>query len=282
MDKSALDTTNPAHPDLLTHLAIVVPTSYELAPYLRLWPHLKIIRSEPWEIYQIEVGELTVKLIVSYIGPANAAAATERLITLDDRPQTILHGGAAGAINNALMPGDIVLGSEVKTVCSREILEVRRSLLLSASSIRYLKNKEAVHADSLLADEVLLKRACRIALQLCDSLDPWSGPGWPATIPKRKAQATLGALGSQDGWTKSKAELNFLATTFGVETEDMESAYVAQIAAMHDIPFLGVRVVSNNEHIGTLAKAEILPAIGLAAERAAMVICSLVEDLGSP
>jgi nucleoside phosphorylase len=282
VDNPEIATTNPAHPDRLEHLGIVVPTSIELAPYLRLWPHLRIFRAAPWEIYQAEVGQLKVKVIVSYIGPANAAAATERLITLTDRPQTILHGGAAGAINSLLMPGDIVLGSEVKPLCSREILEVRRSLLLSASPIRYLKDHEPVHVESLPADEILLKRACRIALQLCDASAPWSGPGWPEDIEKRKARATLGALGSQDGWTKSKAELSFLATTFGVETEDMESAYVAQIAAMHDIPFLAIRVVSNNEHIATLTTSEIMPAVGLAADSAARVICTLVEDLGNP
>ncbi len=261
------------------HLGIVVPTSYELAPYLKRWPELKIVRSAPWEIYQIDIGPLTVTVIVSYIGPANAAAATERLITMEDRPQAILHGGAAGAINSLLMPGDIVLGSSIKTLCSREILEVRKSLLLSASAIRYLKASEPVHVESLQADEILLNRACRLALQLCETMEPWGGPGWPENIPKRRAQATLGTLGSQDGWTKNKLELNFLATTFGVDTEDMESAYVAQIAAKHDIPFLAARVISNNEHLATLSKAEILPAIGLAAERAAMVICGLVEDL---
>ena len=282
MDDSDTATTNPAHPDLLENIGIVVPTSFELAPYLKLWPHLKIVRSAPWEIYQTEVGQLSVTVIVSYIGPANAAAAAERLITLDQRPQTILHGGAAGAINSLLMPGDIVLGSEVKALCSREVLEVRRSLLLSASAIRYLKANEPVHVDSLPADEILLGRACRLALRLCDSFGYWTGPGWPPTIEKRLAQAALGTLGSQDGWTKSKTELNFLATTFGADTEDMESAYVAQIAAKHGIPFLAVRAVSNNEHVATLTRAEILPAIGLAAERAAAVICALVEDLGNP
>jgi nucleoside phosphorylase len=175
-----------------------------------------------------------------------------------------------------------VLGSEVKTLCSKEILEVRRSLSLTASAIRYLKASEPIHVDSLPADEVLLDRACQIALRICDTASPWSGPGWPDSIAKRRPKATLGTLGSQDGWTKSNAELTFLATTFGVETEDMESAYVAQIAAKHGIPFLALRVISNNEYIATLAKAEILPAVGLAAEQAAMVICALAEDLGHP
>ncbi|MBS1995474.1 MAG: 5'-methylthioadenosine/S-adenosylhomocysteine nucleosidase [Cyanobacteria bacterium SZAS LIN-2] len=263
----------------LAHVGIVIPTSFELAPFFEIWPQLETISEIPWQIYRTTIGALTVDIIVSYIGPANAAAATERLITREESPQIILHGGAAGAINSALLPGDIILGRSIKTVCSREILAVRQSLLLSASAIRYLKDGRPVHIDNLPGDAHLLQLATTVARDVCKKCPPWDGPGWPKSVSKRPSQATCGTLGSQDGWTKSVDELAFLATTFGVDSEDMESAYVAQIAAKHDIPCLAVRVVSNNEHTGTLAKDEILPAIGLAAQRAAMVICGLVDAL---
>jgi len=267
----------------LTHVGIVVPTSFELEPYFELWPQLETICESPWQIYETTVGsgdsKITVQLIVSYIGPANAAAATEKLMNQTEPPQVILHGGAAGAINSTLMPGDVVLGRTVKTLCSQEILAVRQSLLLSASAIRYLKDGRPVHIDNLPADLNLLQAAELIATKVCSDSAPWDGPGWPKDMTKRASLATCGTLGSQDGWTKSQDELKYLATTFGVDTEDMESAYVAQIAAKHDIPFLAVRVVSNNEHTGTLSKEEILPAIGSAARRAATVICGLVDTL---
>jgi len=269
----------------LTNIGIVVPTSFELEPYFEIWPQLETVSESPWQIYETSVGngdaKIKVRLIVSYIGPANAAAATEKLMTLPEPPQIILHGGAAGAINSTLMPGDIVLGRTVKTLCSQEILAVRQSLLLSASAIRYIKDGRPVHIDNLPADINILQTAEKIATQVCDELPPWSGPGWPANVERRAARAICGTLGSQDGWTKSTAELKYLATTFGVDSEDMESAYVAQIAAKHDIPCLAVRVVSNNEHTGTLAKDEILPAIGQAAKRAALVICGIAQQLAT-
>jgi len=269
----------------LTHVGIVVPTSFELEPYFELWPQLETVCESPWQIYETTVGnddcKIKVQLIVSYIGPANAAAATEKLMNQPEPPQVILHGGAAGAINSTLMPGDIVLGRTVKTLCSQEILAVRQSLLLSASAIRYIKDGRPVHIDNLPADLNLLQTAEKIAAKVCSDLPPWDGPGWPRGMDKRASRAICGTLGSQDGWTKSANELQYLATTFGVDTEDMESAYVAQIAAKHDVSCLAVRVVSNNEHTGTLSKEEILPAIASAARRAATVICGIVEALAA-
>ena len=267
--------------EFATQLAIVVPTNFELAPYQKIWPSLASISVDPWEIYKIDIGKIAVSIIVSYIGPANAAAATERLMTQEQPPQVILHGGAAGAIKSSLMPGDIVLGKEIKTICSREILAVRQSLLLSASAIRYLQNGKPVHKDSLQGDATLLGKANLIAQRLCAEAQPWDGPGWPVDIIKRPPLVSQGCLGSQDGWTKNQEQLKFIATTFGADTEDMESVYVAQIAAKHNIPFLAVRAISNNEHIATLAKTEIFPAVGLAAKKAAQVICGLVEELGT-
>jgi nucleoside phosphorylase len=274
-------TTQKAQTGHTPSLAIVIPTSFELAPFLRLWPELRQTSDQPWETYQLSTDKVTVNIIVSYIGPANAAAATERIIVTHQgvhRVEAILHCGAAGAIKPSLMPGDIVLGSEVKTICSKEILAVRKSLLLSASAIRYLKGGKPVHVDSLAGAPNLLAAAATCGADICAEKSPWSGPGWPDSIPKRPSQISLGCLGSQDGWTKSAEELDFIATTFGVDTEDMESAYVAQIAAKHEIPFLAVRVISNNERIATLAKNEILPAVELAAERAALLISKLVEQ----
>ncbi|MBU6455887.1 MAG: hypothetical protein KGS72_29215, partial [Cyanobacteria bacterium REEB67] len=141
-----------------------------------------------------------------------------------------------------------------------------------------LKGGKPVHVDSLVGAPTLLAAAAKIGADICTQTAPWSGPGWPDSIPKRPSQISLGCIGSQDGWTKKAEELDFIATTFGVDSEDMESAYVAQIAAKHEVPFLAVRVISNNERVATLEKREILPAVELAAERAALLISKLVEQ----
>jgi len=211
---------------------------------------------------------------MSYIGPANAAAATERLIA-EFQPDVILHGGCAGAINPELMPGDIVIGKSYRILCSRHILEVRKSLLLTAKPIRYTQDGEAVHLDQIKADAALFGLAMNAAEKSVQDDNFWTEGGWPPQVAKRGAKVLAGTLGSQDGWTKGKDELEFLRTEFGVDTEDMESAYVAQIAAKHEVPFVAVRAISNNEHIQTLQKAEILPAVKAAAARAGKALYEL-------
>jgi nucleoside phosphorylase len=57
---------------------------------------------------------------------------------------------------------------------------------------------------------------------------------------------------------------------------------VAQIAAKHSVPFVAVRAISNNEHIQTLQKSEILPAVKAASVRAGKALYELTSILHDP
>lgn len=264
-------------PETLSHVGIVFPTSWELQPFSNLLPELNLESAKPWEIYSAQLDSLRITVIVSYIGPANAAAATERLIMAS--PEVILHGGSAGAINPDLMPGDVVIGKHYKILCSKPILEARRTMLLTNKAIRYLRNGNNIHLEQLDAPARLLELAQQAAASVADKHPVWTAGGWPNTIPRRAPNTMAGTLGSQDGWTKGREELDFIRAEFAVDSEDMESAYVAQIAAKHAVPFLAVRAISNNEYVGTLQKQEIFPAVTAAALRAAEVLASMCRRL---
>jgi len=258
------------------HIGIVIPTSFELEPLLLLLPHLTLQQNSPWQIYQGNSGNLKISLVLSFIGPANAAAATEYLIGLG--PELILHGGAAGAIDSSLLPGDIVFGAAAKIICSREVLAVRKTLLLATTAIRYLKEGEAVHLEELPGDRRLLALALAAAPALAQ-LPPWQGPGWPAGECTRPLKVVLDTIGSMDGWTKGSAQLEFVRQNFQVAAEDMESAYIAQVAAIHGVPQLAVRAISNNEYRQTLAKNEIIAAVKAAAQNVASAIKAIIDAL---
>lgn len=260
-------------------IGIVVPTSFELAPLLELIPELKPIAKSPWQIYSAELPGVELTAIISFIGPANAAAATEHLIgrNTNSNLDLILHGGAAGAINESLLPGDMVLGAAMKIICSEETLAVRKTLLMATTSIRYLKDGEAVRLDQLPGDNKLLEQGLATSAKLKAKFSKWSGPGWPKEIEDREPRLIAGVVGSLDGWTKGLAQLNFVRHNFAVDAEDMESAYIAQVAAIHGIANLAIRAISNNEYVQTLEKNEIIPAVQAAAQRVAFVIKELVE-----
>ncbi len=261
------------------HIGIVVPTSFELAPLLELIPELKPVAKSPWQIYSAKLPGVDLTVIISFIGPANAAAATEHLIgrNPDANLDFILHGGAAGAINESLLPGDLVLGAAVKIICSEETLAVRKTLLMATTSIRYLKDGEAVRLDQLLGDNKLLEHGLAASAKLQAIFPNWRGPGWPKEIADREPRLIAGVVGSLDGWTKGLAQLNFVRDNFAVDAEDMESAYIAQVAAIHGIANLAIRAISNNEYVQTLEKNEIIQAVQAAAQRVAFVIKELVD-----
>lgn len=175
-----------------------------------------------------------------------------------------------------------LLLAQPKILCDQQTLEVRKSLLLSQSPIRFIKDGVATYLSQLDADEQLLEAAQaagnawqRKAADQEQSY--WSGPGWPEAEKPRSAKVRCGAIGSLDGWTKGLENLNFIRDTFNVDAEDMESAYIAQIAAIHSIPFLSVRAISNNEYRSTLARDEIIPAVRQAASRAAQIVIDTVQ-----
>ncbi len=258
-------------------VGFVIPTKIELQAYFGHFPGLHLIEKHPWEWYSASHQGVELLFIVSYIGPANAAAATERLMSF--APDAVLHSGSAGAMNPELMPGDIVIGRSYKPLCSPSILEARKSLLLSNKGIRFSQDGEGVHVEQLEADGNLLGVSAVALEKAMPKLQAWSAAGWPAAQSRRVPKAVFACLGSQDGWTKDKRELDFIRAEFGVDCEDMESAFVAQIAAKHRVPFLAVRGISNNEYLGTLEKGEIIPAVREAASNAACIAACIAAEM---
>jgi adenosylhomocysteine nucleosidase len=53
-------------------------------------------------------------------------------------------------------------------------------------------------------------------------------------------------IGSSDVWNDEIDRVAWFHTTFGTAVEEMETASAAQIASLFNVPFLGIRVVSDN------------------------------------
>jgi adenosylhomocysteine nucleosidase len=47
-------------------------------------------------------------------------------------------------------------------------------------------------------------------------------------------------------WNNELDRINFFHTRYGTSVEEMEAASVAQIAQQFNVPFLGIRILSNN------------------------------------
>ncbi|MCR5833110.1 MAG: hypothetical protein K6G55_00430 [Selenomonadaceae bacterium] len=56
----------------------------------------------------------------------------------------------------------------------------------------------------------------------------------------------VGTIGSQDTWNENIDLITFLREKYSVSCEEMETASAAQICKIADIPFIGIRTISNN------------------------------------
>jgi adenosylhomocysteine nucleosidase len=62
----------------------------------------------------------------------------------------------------------------------------------------------------------------------------------------QKGRVVEGVIGSSEIWNSEIDRIQRFHDTFGTTVEEMETASAAQIAGLFEIPFLGIRVVSNN------------------------------------
>jgi len=61
-----------------------------------------------------------------------------------------------------------------------------------------------------------------------------------------KGRVVEGVIGSSEVWNSELDRIQRLHDEFGSTAEEMETASVAQVAGLLNIPFLGIRVLSNN------------------------------------
>ena len=62
----------------------------------------------------------------------------------------------------------------------------------------------------------------------------------------RKGRVVEGVIGSSEIWNSEIDRIQHFHDEFGTTAEEMETASAAQIAGLFQIPFLGIRVLSNN------------------------------------
>lgn len=65
-----------------------------------------------------------------------------------------------------------------------------------------------------------------------------------------KGKVVEGTIGSADVWNNEVDRIKWFHTKYGTSVEEMEGAAAAQIAKAYDVPFLGIRVLSNNKTNG--------------------------------
>lgn len=209
------------------------------------------------------------------IGMANAAAATEAVIARY-HPAAIFNYGCSGAHRPYLLPGDLVIGSRVVAV-DRVTVEADGSE--KYEGMLYLHAGIPKKVDYLLAESSLLALATHKATMLEGQHEPWPlESGWPPSIPHRSPQHVIGTISSSDRWNQSPERIRRLVAQHDSMCEDMEAAAIALICASHNVPFLSIKDISNNELLRTTDEHFFIETEGQLGRRASVLTLALLND----
>lgn len=178
------------------------------------------------------------------IGMANAAAATEAVIERY-HPTFILNYGCCGSHRLDLLPGDLVIGSRL-IASDRVIIEAdgyERYV-----GMWYLYHGIQKKVEYLSCPPFLLDLAMQTATILEGTHEPWPLIArWPSSVPHRSPQVHIGTITTSDRWNRAVNRISHLATQYDSICEDMEATAIALICASHNVPFIAIKDISNNE-----------------------------------
>jgi adenosylhomocysteine nucleosidase len=170
-------------------------------------------------------------------GMENAAAATV-LAAEHFHPIAILNQGTAGGHIPDLHVYDIVLGTQAVNLGSFKTgyrVRGRGSDVAEWSPLDLMRTDGSAGQDPnartmrrFVADENLLAVARDVRGRY------------------RRGRVLDGVIGSSEVWNSEIDRIERFHDQFGTMAEEMETASSAQIAGLFQIPFLGIRIVSNN------------------------------------
>lgn len=197
--------------------------------------HPRVERVASWNFWHGTIDGYPVIVSKTNKGTANAAAATT-LAVERFRPLAIINQGTSGGHDPALHVYDIVIGTAALNIGAFKTphLEAGRGSEPAKWQPRDLRLEGSAGAATVQtltrfdADSNLLAVA--------------RGVGSSYT----RGRVMDGVIGSSDMWIDEVDFVTHLHETYGTSVEEMETAAAAQVAAAWQVPFLGIRILSDN------------------------------------
>jgi len=216
------------------HTDLMKPADEKLAAALANASEDKV---QGWTFWRGTIDGYPVVVSKTLKGLANAAAATA-IAAERYHPLAIINQGTAGGHEPGLHVFDIVLGTESVNLGSFKTGFRARgagSNLADWAPLDLMRSDGSAGTDPsarnmrrFRGDEALLAAART------------------ARGRYQKGQVVEGVIGSSEIWNSELDRIERFHTEFGTTAEEMETASAAQIAGLFQIPFLGIRIVSNN------------------------------------
>ena len=205
-------------------IAVLCPMSCEYSTLLSLVEEAREYNDGLFTFCECTVDSYPMILVKCGIGMVNAAAATALCIKKYS-PSCIINQGTAGAHDEELKVNDIILAERLVEICN--YCSEPRGKGEGVNTESWVPLPSAIKRGEMHSDEKLLSLA--------------------EEVPYKYGRVRRGCVGTGDGWNREYDRIAFLHSSLGTDCEEMESYAVAQVCAMFGVPFLGIRVISNNE-----------------------------------
>jgi len=217
--------------------------------------------------YVFRVGTLSGRPVVvgrTAAGKVNAAIVATILIG-QFNPSALFFSGTAGAIDQSLRPGDVVIGTGV----------VQHDVgLLTPAGIqrRGLRNSVTGEMDPLvvLAPDTLLASARRAVSGL-------TLPPIESEEGKRQPRIVEGLIVTGDVFMADAARRDEIRSSFGASAVEMEGAAMVQACRQFDVPCLVVRSIT--DRADGEARTNYTQFIAAASENAGAVVAAIIARL---
>jgi adenosylhomocysteine nucleosidase len=216
----------------------------EVDPLVELLEDVETSRWGKRFVHQGKLGDCQVVAVAGGVGKVKAAACTQYLID-HFSIEALIVAGVAGAVNPKLTTGDVVICEETL----QHDYDPGDPKLLKRFRRRWLK-----------ADAKLTKLALEAALGL-----------------GLADRCRAGKLLTGDQAIVSREKRQWLWETFRADCVDMESAAVAEVCRLNDVPFVIVRAISDSAEENGIA--EFRENLARAARVAAEVAGDLIKSI---
>ncbi len=160
---------------------------------------------------------------------AALAVAIERY-----HPRLIINQGTSGGHDPALQVGDIVLGQ--RTVNTGNLKTPVKQKNQGTDPLTWIPMDLFASAGSASSSDANKIRYYQGDSQLIAL----------AKTVKYQGQVVEGTIASANFWNSELDRITWLHDKFGSSAEEMEASSAAQISAAYQVPFLSIRVLSNN------------------------------------
>ncbi len=169
------------------------------------------------------------------MGMSNSAAATAIAIERY-APVAIINQGTSGGHDPQLKVYDIVLGAQTTNISAFKTPAKAKGE--GSDTLQWTEAFDVLPDDETDPEPIGIRKFAADRQLMAAA--------HKAQARYQKGRVVEGTIGSADVWNNELDRIAFLHQRYNTAVEEMEAASVAQIASQYKVPFLAIRVVSNN------------------------------------